>query len=59
MELKTIVVTRNVMREFLCENVIPATAYLWPDNEGTIFIQQDNARTHVLPNDLVFLAAVK
>jgi hypothetical protein len=59
MELKTIIVTRNVMREFLCEKVIPAIAYLWPDNEGTIFIQQDNARTHVLPNDPVFLAAVK
>jgi hypothetical protein len=43
MELKTIIVTRNVMREFLCEKVIPAIAYLWPDNDGTIFIQQDNA----------------
>jgi hypothetical protein len=59
MELKTIIVTRYVMREYLCEMVIPAIAYLWPDNEGTIYIQQDNARTHVLPNDPVFLAVVK
>lgn len=61
MELKTINVTRDVMREYLCEKVIPAIAELWPDDGHgeTIWIQQDNARTHVLPDDPAFLAAVK
>ena len=33
----------------------------WPaeDRGNTIWIQQDNARTHVLPNDEVFLLAVQ
>jgi hypothetical protein len=60
-ELKTVIVTRDVMREYLCEKVVPAIAELWPDDghEGPIFIQQDNARTHVLPDDPAFIAAVK
>jgi hypothetical protein len=60
MELKTINVTRDVMREYLCEKVVPAIAELWPEDgpEGPIFIQQDNCRTHVLPDDPAFIAAV-
>ncbi|XP_071681887.1 uncharacterized protein [Lolium perenne] len=58
-ELKSVIVTRNVMREYLCEKVIPAIQDQWPlDDVGTIFIQQDNARTHVLPTDASFLQAV-
>jgi hypothetical protein len=61
MELKSVIVTRNVMREYLCEKVIPAIVEQWPDDgyEGPIFIQQDNARTHVPPDDPGFLAIVK
>lgn len=61
MELKNLNVTRDVMREYLCEKVIPAIVEVWPDDGdvGTIWIQQDNARTHVQPDDPVFLAAVK
>ena len=61
LELKNVNVTRDVMREYLCEKVIPAIVEVWPDDgyAETIWIQQDNARTHVQPDDPVFLAAVK
>ena len=61
MELKNLNVTRDVMREYLCEKVIPAIVDVWPDDGdvGTLWIQQDNARTHVQPDDPIFLAAVK
>ena len=61
MKLKNVNVTRDIMREYLCEKVIPAIVEVWPDDGdvGTIWIQQDNARTHVQPDDPVFLAAVK
>jgi len=59
MEIKSVIVNRDVMREYLCEKVIPAIEVQWPeDDEGIIYIQQDNARTHVLPSDPAFLAAV-
>jgi hypothetical protein len=59
-ELKSVKVTRDVMRNYLCELVIPAIQDKWPDeDEGrTIFIQQDNAKPHVLPNDEGFRQAV-
>jgi hypothetical protein len=52
-ELKSVKVTRDVMRNYLCELVIPAIQDKWPDeDEGrTIFMQQDNCKPHVLPND--------
>ncbi|CAM0952969.1 unnamed protein product [Alopecurus aequalis] len=61
MELKNVNVTRDVMREYLCEKVIPAIVEVWPEDgyAETIWIQQDNARTHVQPDDPAFLAAVK
>jgi hypothetical protein len=59
LELKSIVVTRDVMREYICEKVVPSIRALWPDNKETIFIKQDNARTHILRDDPMFLAAVK
>jgi hypothetical protein len=60
LELKSMKVTRDVMREYLCGKVVPAIQDLWPnEDEGrTIFIQQDNARPHLLPNDDAFLQAV-
>ncbi|KAE8790025.1 putative transposase [Hordeum vulgare] len=59
-ELKNVKVTRNVMRDYLCNKVIPAIQDKWPDEDigRTIFIQQDNAKPHVLPNDVVFQEAV-
>jgi hypothetical protein len=59
-EIKPVKVTRDVMRNYLCELVIPAIQDKWPDeDEGrTIFIQQDNAKPHVLPHDEGFRQAV-
>ncbi|CAM0944690.1 unnamed protein product [Alopecurus aequalis] len=53
-------VTRDVMREYLTQKVVPAIQALWPaDDVGPIFIQQDNARTHILADDPAFKAAVE
>lgn len=48
------------MRQYLIEKVIPAIKSVWPQDaiHETIYIQQDNARTHVSPNDPAFLQAV-
>ena len=60
LETKSIIVNREVMREYLIDKVIPAIRDMWPreDVGKTIFIQQDNARTHVRPDDPTFLEAV-
>uniref|UniRef100_A0A8I6YMJ1 Transposase n=1 Tax=Hordeum vulgare subsp. vulgare TaxID=112509 RepID=A0A8I6YMJ1_HORVV len=52
-EVKSVKVTRHVCREYLINELISAIQDKWPDDdEGTtIFIQQDNAKPHVLPND--------
>jgi hypothetical protein len=44
----------------MLQKVIPAIIDKWPDeDEGrTIWIQQDNAKPHILPNDTEFLKAV-
>jgi DNA-binding Lrp family transcriptional regulator len=59
METKPLNVKRQVSREFLIEKVLPAIKEKWPleDRWSPIFIQQDNAKTHVLPNDPEFLEA--
>jgi hypothetical protein len=53
LELKPMNVTRDVMRDFLCIKMIPAILERWPNKDvrRPIFIQQDNARPHILPND--------
>uniref|UniRef100_A0A8I6X107 Transposase n=1 Tax=Hordeum vulgare subsp. vulgare TaxID=112509 RepID=A0A8I6X107_HORVV len=60
-EVKPVKVTRHVCRQYLINKVIPAIQDKWPDDdEGTtIFIQQDNAKPHVLPNDEGFREAVE
>jgi hypothetical protein len=60
LELKSVKVTRDVMRDYLIKKLIPAIQEKWPDeDEGrTIWIQQDNAKPHVLPDDLDFRNAV-
>ena len=61
LELKSLKVTRDVMRLYMCEKLIPAIHDLWPDEdeEWTIFIQQDNATPHLKPSDEVFRRAVE
>jgi hypothetical protein len=59
METKPSSVTRKVSREYLIENVLPVIKEKWPleDRWGPVFIQQDNAKYHLLPNDPEFLEA--
>ncbi|KAE8795540.1 hypothetical protein D1007_29426 [Hordeum vulgare] len=59
--LKPVKVTRPVCREYLISKVIPTIQEKWPDDDegATIFIQQDNAKPHVLPNYEAFLEAVE
>ena len=59
METKPVSVTRQVSREFLIEKVLPAIKEKWPleDRWNPIYIQQDNAKTHVSPDDPEFLEA--
>ncbi|XP_012851562.1 PREDICTED: uncharacterized protein LOC105971259 [Erythranthe guttata] len=55
-------VNKNVIRSYFIEKVIPAIKQKWPrgDSRCPIFIQQDNARTHIDHNDEEFrLAATR
>ena len=53
--------TRDVSRSYLITKVLPAIVAKWPrEARGeTIWIQQDNARTHIEPNDEAFRLAVQ
>lgn len=60
MEIKPITsVTRDHIRACLIEKVIPSIQEKWPaeDVGKPIFIQQDNAKTHVNPSDKEFQEA--
>ncbi|CAE6199218.1 unnamed protein product [Arabidopsis arenosa] len=60
LELKLMTsIKREDIKEFLIEKVIPRIRERWPQEDfgKTIFIQQDNARTHVDPEDEEFQAA--
>ncbi|GAA0146745.1 hypothetical protein LIER_36373 [Lithospermum erythrorhizon] len=60
LEMKPITsVTREIICECLIKEVIPTITNVWPrDNpDEVIYIQQDNAWTHVDPNDTSFLMA--
>lgn len=52
-------VTKETSREYLVNKVLPAIKQKWPAEEvGTpIFIQQDNAKTHIAINDDEFCRA--
>lgn len=57
LELKAIsLVTRDTIHKFLIEKVLPAIKEKWPSEERgcPIFIQQDNAKTHIAVDDLDF-----
>jgi len=49
-------ITRDVIREFMINQVLPAIRAKWPreDVGKPIFIQQDNAPTHLKLDDLEF-----
>lgn len=51
---------RNRSRQFLIEKVLPAIQQVWPQElaHETIWIQQDNAPSHVPRDDPAFLHAV-
>ncbi|WCJ31488.1 hypothetical protein M5689_012980 [Euphorbia peplus] len=62
METKPITsVNRDIIRSFLIGKVIPAIRERWQRDEiiHPIFIQQDNAKTHVNPNDPEFCEAAR
>ena len=46
METKSVTVTRDVMREYICEKVVPSIAALWPDKDGTIYTARQRTDTH-------------
>ncbi|WCJ31571.1 hypothetical protein M5689_013054 [Euphorbia peplus] len=54
-------VTRQVIRRYLIDKVLPAIREKWPreDLRNPIYIQQDNARTHINSNDNEFCIAAK
>ena len=58
--LRPVKVTRPVCRDYLINKVIHAIQDKWldGDEDTTIFIQQDNATPHVLPNDAGFAEAM-
>jgi DNA-binding phage protein len=57
---KTMIVDRQTMKSYLIGRVLPEIKRRWPreSRHETIWIQQDNARTHVPADDLDFLLAV-
>ncbi|KAM3218829.1 hypothetical protein P3L10_023360 [Capsicum annuum] len=52
-------IIKEISRSFLINEVLLAIKGKWPreDLNSTIFIQQDNARTHIQPNDEEFCRA--
>jgi hypothetical protein len=57
--IKSINVDRNIVRSYLIAKVLPAIKASWPASEAhkTIWIQQENARTHVPHDDPEFAIA--
>jgi hypothetical protein len=51
-------VNRDAMRGFMINKVIPAIHEQWPDEGKTIYIQQDNAPSHVKSDDNAMLDAI-
>ncbi|KAK9669319.1 hypothetical protein RND81_13G123000 [Saponaria officinalis] len=51
-------ITKAVIKTCLIEKILPTIKDKWPDRRGqTIYIQQDNARPHISPNDPDFRRA--
>ncbi|XP_062205229.1 uncharacterized protein LOC133907240 [Phragmites australis] len=54
-------VNKQTIRSYLIDKVMPTIKQKWPIEDSThpIFIQQDNARTHIDPNDEEFCRVAK
>ncbi|XP_074377327.1 uncharacterized protein LOC141718848 [Apium graveolens] len=54
-------VARETIKHFLIHTIVPAIQPKWPQEDANkvIIIQQDNARTHVDPNDANFCQAAR
>jgi hypothetical protein len=54
-------VTKDVSQDFLVNKVLPALKAEWPAEERGMpnFIQQDNARTHIVVDDPAFVQATQ
>jgi len=54
-------VNRETIRTFLVDKVLPAVKEKWPAEERgrPIFIQQDNAKTHIAVDDSDFCRVAK
>ncbi|CAN6195177.1 unnamed protein product [Urochloa humidicola] len=62
LEMKPITsITKDGMRAFIIEKVIPAIRAKWPTEYARepIYIQQDNARPHIEPSDPLFRQAAQ
>jgi hypothetical protein len=62
MELKPITsIMRDVIRKFMIEKVLPAIRAKWPldDLNKPIYIQQDNAPSHIEVHDPLFREAAQ
>jgi hypothetical protein len=62
MEVKPITsITRDVIRKFMIEKVLPAIRAKWPrdDLNKPIYIQQDNAPSHIEVHDPLFQEAAQ
>ena len=48
-------ITKNHTRDVIVHKILPATRSKWPTHlSKTIYIQQDNAKPHILHDDIVF-----
>jgi hypothetical protein len=52
-----VTVTKAVYTAMIINNVIPAIREKWPDDNKTVYIQHDNAKTHFKADDAAFLEA--
>ncbi|XP_010682252.3 uncharacterized protein LOC104897130 [Beta vulgaris subsp. vulgaris] len=53
-------ITKETIREMIINKLLPAIRAKWPENGcKEIWIQQDNARPHIQPNDAEFLEACR
>ena len=51
-------ITKTHIRSMLIDNILPTIREKWPEGVSkTIYIQQDNAKPHILDNDPIFREA--
>jgi hypothetical protein len=54
-------ITKDTIRQFMLEKVLPAIREKWPheDADKPIYIQKDNTKPHLSPNDRQFCEAAR